>query len=185
VAQSSGSRAPRSRDLRVVGDSYGDWDEIYLDNVVRIHRLMYAKVGNRPDAEDLTAEVFTAALGPLRTGASRGEVRAYLLTTAQTVLATFWRRRLGIEVTAIDASEVADLISDSPPEGAAAATTARARRVLATLPDRYRRILELRFLEARTIKEAAREMEVTVTNAKVLQHRALRMAARADEGRAS
>ncbi|WP_256438521.1 hypothetical protein [Pseudonocardia sp. H11422] len=37
-----------------------------------MYRLMYAKVGNRPDAEDLTADVFAAALRPL----SQGEVLA-------------------------------------------------------------------------------------------------------------
>jgi len=89
--------------LRVVGeDVYANWDAIYVDNVTRIYRLMYSKVGNRPDAEDLTAEVFVAALGPLRVSASRGEVRSYLVATARTVLAGYWRRRLGVEVTAID-----------------------------------------------------------------------------------
>jgi RNA polymerase sigma-70 factor (ECF subfamily) len=53
----------------------------------------------------------------------------------------------------------------------------RARRVLGSLPERYRQILELRFLQAMSLKEAAREMDVTVGNAKVLQHRALRLAA--------
>ena len=48
------------------------------------------------------------------------------------------------------------------------------------MPERYRQILELRFLRAMSIKEAAREMDVTVGNAKVLQHRALRAAARAE-----
>ena len=87
----------RARPLRVVGasDAYSDWDELYADNVVRIYRLLYSKVGNRPDAEDLTAEVFLAAFGPLRLEASRPEVRAYLSKTAATVLASFWRRRLG------------------------------------------------------------------------------------------
>src|SRR5437588_5883863 len=75
--------------------SYADWDEIYTDNVVRVYRLLYSKVGNRQDAEDLTTEVFLAALGPLRTSASRPEVRSYLARTAQTVLASFWRQRLG------------------------------------------------------------------------------------------
>ncbi len=55
----------------------------------------------------------------------------------------------------------------------------RAGKILAALPDRYRRILELRFLEACSIKEAAQAMGVSVSNAKVLQHRALRMAAKA------
>ena len=48
--------------------------------------------------------------------------------------------------------------------------------ILAALPDRYRRILELRFLEASSIKEAAHTMDISVSNAKVLQHRALQMA---------
>ena len=55
----------------------------------------------------------------------------------------------------------------------------RVARVLAALPERYRRILELRFLEASSVKEAAVVMDVSVGNAKVLQHRALHMAARA------
>ena len=54
----------------------------------RLYRLMYARVGNRPDAEDLTVEVFRAAMGPLRLVASKGEVRSYLLMTARTVLAS-------------------------------------------------------------------------------------------------
>jgi DNA-directed RNA polymerase specialized sigma24 family protein len=91
----------------VSDQQYADWDEIYRDNVERLYRLMYSKVGNRPDAEDLTAEVFLAALKPLRTAASRGEVRSYLAATARTVLAGFWRRRLGVQVTSIDTETAA------------------------------------------------------------------------------
>lgn len=161
--------------LRVVGhDSYESWDQVYLDNVSRLYRLMYAKVGNRLDAEDLTSEVFMAALGPLQVELSRGEVRAYLLATARTVLAGFWRRRLRLEVTAIevDHEDAADR-----PSGPLSDAPDRTATILQGLPDRYRRILELRFLEAMSIKEAASAMDVTVANAKVLQHRALKHAA--------
>ncbi len=161
------------------GDAYASWDQIYSDNVVRLYRLMYSKVGNRPDAEDLTTEVFLAALGPLRTSASRPEVRAYLVATAQTVLAAFWRRRLGKEVTTIELAQDLAFLTDPPSESDA---PARAQRILAALPDRYRRVLELRFLESRSIKETAQEMGVSVANAKVLQHRALRLAAGSAEG---
>src|SRR4029077_13546853 len=75
---------------------------IYLDNVGRIYRVIYSRVGNRPDAEDLTAEVFHAAMGPLRVSASTGEGRAHLLATSRTVLASHWRRRYGAEITSID-----------------------------------------------------------------------------------
>jgi RNA polymerase sigma-70 factor (ECF subfamily) len=145
-----------------------------VDNVTRLYRLMYAKVGNRLDAEDLTAEVFMAALGPLRLELSRGEVRAYLLATARTVLAGFWRRRLGLEVTSIDLEVDDDFVHPPAPPSDAPARTAT---ILDGLPERYRRILELRFLEAMSIREAAAAMKITVANAKVLQHRALKLAA--------
>jgi RNA polymerase sigma-70 factor (ECF subfamily) len=165
--------------LRVIdAESYSDWETVYRDNVGRLYRLMYARVGNRPDAEDLTSEVFRTALGPLKLASSKGEVRSYLLTTAQTVLASHWRRTLGTSVTTIDPeSDIASLVESSAPEEPSDAPQ-HARRILASLPDRYRRILELRFLEACSIKEAALAMGVSVSNAKVLQHRALRMAAK-------
>lgn len=168
--------------LRVVdADTYTDWESVYRDNVDRLYRLMYSKVGNRPDAEDLTSEVFRTALGPLRMASSKGEVRSYLLVTARTVLASHWRRHLGSPVTDIDpevdAGWLAEPSGSEPPSDA----PNRVAKILTTLPDRYRRILELRFIEACTIKEAAQAMNVTVSNAKVLQHRALRMAAKAGE----
>jgi RNA polymerase sigma factor (sigma-70 family) len=167
------------RYLHVVDDDiYGDWESVYRDNVGRLYRLMYSRVGNKSDAEDLTSEVFSTALRPLRLSSPKGQVRSYLLVTAQTVLASHWRRRLGQPVTMIDPeTDLAYLTQPSGPEPPSDAPV-RAGRILDALPDRYRRILELRFLEACSIKEAASTMQVSVGNAKVLQHRALRMAAK-------
>jgi RNA polymerase sigma factor (sigma-70 family) len=155
------------------GAAYPDWEAVYRDNVDRVYRMMVVKVGNRPDAEDLTAEVFLTALRPLRLSASVGEVRAYLSATARTVLAHYWRRTLGIEVTTLDddhpeAALAPDPLSDAPHRLAA---------ILDVLPATYRRILELRFLDSCTVAEAAAALGVTPGNAKVLQHRALRRAA--------
>jgi RNA polymerase sigma factor (sigma-70 family) len=159
----------------VSGDSYPDWEAIYLDNVERLYRMMFGRVGNRPDAEDLTAEVFRAALGPLRTSASVGEVRAYLLTTARTVLSSHWRRRYSVEISSIDVDAELASPREEPPQESDA--PARVTNILAELPERYERILELRFLQSCSLKEAARAMNISLSNAKVLQHRALRRAA--------
>jgi RNA polymerase sigma-70 factor (ECF subfamily) len=157
----------------VAGEVYPDWTAVYRDNVDRIYRVMYAKVGNRPDAEDLTAEVFAAALRPLRVSASVGEVRAYLLAAARTVLAGYWRRTLGREVTTLD--ETVEAVFEDPPTPSQA--VGRTAAILGALPDNYRRILELRFLESCSVGEAAVAMGISTANAKVLQHRALRRAA--------
>jgi RNA polymerase sigma-70 factor (ECF subfamily) len=162
--------------LHVVSDDrYPDWEAVYNDNVDRVYRLMFAKVGNRPDAEDLAAEVFVTALRPLRLTASIGEVRAYLLATARTVLAGYWRRTLGRDITVLE-DDWALVEPVDRPSGDTGAV-ARAEAILAELPERYRQILQLRFLGACSLKEAAAELGVTVGNAKVLQHRALRQAA--------
>src|SRR6202048_1073849 len=188
----AGDQPTKPRPLRAVPDGglnddfkkgddfqkgYADWEAVYQDNATWVYRTLFARVGNRADAEDLTTEVFLAALRPLRLTASVAEVRAYLRATARTVLAAHWRQTLGCEVTYIEDIE-------EPPESEDAISTApgRVAQVLDKLPDNYRRILELRFLQGRSIKESAAELGVSVANAKVLQHRALRLAAQVNEG---
>src|SRR5215467_894175 len=86
--QSSG---PTSALRVVAGEAYGDWEAVYVNNVVAVYRLVFRQVGNRPDAEDLVEEVFLAALPRLRLPAAVHSVRAYLTATAKTVLADYWR----------------------------------------------------------------------------------------------
>lgn len=174
-------------DRRPFSDAtYPDWEAIYFDNVGRVYRLMFSRVGNRDDAEDLTTEVFLAALRPLRVSASVGEVRAYLVTTAQTVLASFWRKRYGTQVTVVGIDAAVEFLIDvgrgEPDTAGEAKASRRLAQIMAGLSDRYRRILELRFLEGCSVQEAALELGVSVGNAKVLQHRALRRAAEVAAG---
>jgi len=168
-----GNQAVVTRLRAVAGEQYPDWEAVYRDNVGLVHRVIFAKVGNRPDAEDLTTEVFLAVLRPLRLPAAAGEVRGYLLATCRTVLARYWARRLGLPVTSLT-EDTAQVVSA---ERLDHETAQRAERILSALPERYRLILQLRFLDACTVAEAARALEISVANAKVLQHRALRRAA--------
>lgn len=172
----SGRRAAGATELRLVSDDrYQGWESVYRDNVDWVYGLMYAKVGNRPDAEDLTAEVFTTALPPLRLDASVPEIRAYLRATARTTLAAHWRNRLGYQLTSIDPETQAEVDEPVAPDRA---VQRRAEALLQQLPPRYRSILQLRFLQGLSVRDAATELGVTVANAKVLQHRALQLAAR-------
>jgi RNA polymerase sigma-70 factor (ECF subfamily) len=153
-----------------------DWDTIYRRNIVSIYRLLYSRVGNRADAEDLTSQVFLSALPHIRPASSPGEAHSYLVATTRTVLADHWRRRLGLQLTVIDENVVAAApthddshTGDDP--------MPRIQRLLDLLPPNYRRILTLRFLESQSVRSAAAMMNVSVANARVLQHRALRRAA--------
>jgi RNA polymerase sigma-70 factor (ECF subfamily) len=162
----------------VDAEMYPDWEAIYRDNVDWVYRMLFAKVGSKPDAEDLTTEVFLAALRPLRVSASVREVRSYLVTTARTVLADHWRRTLGRELTTLDVDQ-AEPVPDERHAGRDRLD--RAERILAELPENYRTVLRLRYLLGHSLKETATVMGVTVGNVKVLQHRALKAAARVAE----
>jgi RNA polymerase sigma factor (sigma-70 family) len=170
-------RKPTARtSVRVVSDTesrYPDWETVYADNAVWVYRMIVKRIGNVPDAEDLTAEVFLAALRPLRTTATVAQVRGYLRATTRTVLAAHWRKTKGCEITSID--DVPDLPQEAE-HAVDSATAQQVHRVLAALPDNYRRSLELRFLQGCSVKESASQMGVSVANAKLLQHRALRLA---------
>lgn len=155
------------------GDRPLDWERVYREHVTSIYRLLYHKVGNQHDAEDLTSQVFLEALPRLRASASGGEIHIYLVTTARTVLAGHWRQRLGVQVTEIDENLVMAAESQSPP----ADPLPQIRRILAKLPANYRRVLELRFLERCSVGETATRMGISAGNARVVQYRALQRAA--------
>jgi RNA polymerase sigma-70 factor (ECF subfamily) len=175
MAQRKSTARPSPRAVADTGDCYPDWAAVYADNAIWVYRMIVKRIGNVPDAEDLTAEVFLAALRPLRTTATVAQVRGYLRAVTRSVLAAHWRQRMGCEITSID--DIPDLPSQEADHAVYIATAQQVRRLLASLPDNYRRILELRFLQGRSINESATQMDVSVANAKVMQHRALRRAA--------
>ena len=181
------STGPSRPDLAVVQPAHTiaptplEWESIYRETVVPVYRFIYARVGNRADAEDLTTQVFIRALPRLRLPAAIEEVRAYLYATARTVLADHWRDHYDVQVAELHEGSVAAEFQQDDPEHAEAGAR-RANDLLASLPDNYRRVLELRFLRGYSLRETASELNLSLANVKVLQYRALRRAARKVEG---
>ena len=145
----------------------------YQTHVTAIYQYIYSRVGNRPDAEDLTAQVFMKAINGMRSDVSVPELRSWLYRVAQTTLADHWR-----QYYAEDTSELEDDVSKPPAPRENPEAIQRVDALLATLPESYRRVLELRFLKGYSVRETAQELELTETNVKVLQFRALNRAGR-------
>src|ERR671939_1736970 len=70
--------------------------ETAVEELELVYAYLYARVGNRADAEDLTQQVALKAIPRLRAGASPGAVRSYLFAAARSVLANFWTTRFGL-----------------------------------------------------------------------------------------
>ena len=158
----------------------GPFERVYDHHVVGIYRFIYARVGNHPDAEDLTAQVFVRAVEQLDTERQPGQIAAWLYRVAQNATADYWRAFYRLPV--IGADHVApgwEPVDEgarprAEPDDRAAI---RVQALLRRLPDQYRRVLELRFLERLTVAETAHRMGISNGNARVLQYRALRRAA--------
>lgn len=143
---------------------------MYRDHVGPLYRFVYGRTGNHADAEDITSTVFMRALPRLRTDVSDAELRGYLRATARTVIADVWRNRHGTVMEEIDEES-------TPNHEPVEAGRPDVDSLLQRLPGNYRTVLELRFLRGYSVKETAAAMGITVSNAKVLQLRALRRAA--------
>jgi RNA polymerase sigma-70 factor (ECF subfamily) len=158
----------------------GPFERVYDEHVVGIYRFIYARVGNHPDAEDLTAQVFVRAVEQLDTAREPGQIAAWLYRVAQNATADYWRAFYRLPL--VGADHVAPgwepvAAEERPPSEAPDVAANRVGRLLRRLPAHYRRVLELRFLERLSVAETAREMGISDGNARVLQYRALRRAA--------
>ena len=151
--------------------------DIALDELELVYAFIYARVGNRPDAEDLTQQVAMKAIPRLREGAPPSAIRGYLFATARSVLGAFWSTRLGLS----EAELREDLALAAPPPTPSEDRSETVQQILSKLSDNYRRVLELRFLHGYSLKEVAAEMHSTVGAIKVMQLRALRAAAKNGE----
>ena len=155
--------------------------QIALEELDLVYAFIYARVGNRADAEDLTQQVALKAIPRLRAEAAAASIRAYLFATARSVLAGFWAHKFGLPEEELRDNLAPPTPAPAPEERPETAPAARrAARILEALPANYRRVLELRFLRGYSLKEVAAETGSTVGGIKVMQLRALRAAAKVD-----
>lgn len=68
--------------------------ELYRDHAARVWRYARARLPSDADAEDVTSEVFTRAMGSLhRFDPDRGSEAAWITGVARNAVADFWRWR--------------------------------------------------------------------------------------------
>ncbi len=144
------------------------FDELFRDLVPRLYRIVLTRVDGRSDlAEDLVQR--TLFLGMRKLHTYRGEAR--LLTWFATIAireAGHAARAEGRRAETVSITESPEIRSalellesqEASPEQTAQQREVKrlVREVLARLPERYARTLELKYLEERTVKEIAEHL---------------------------
>lgn len=151
-------------------------ESVYQTHIQGVYRFLYKRVGNKEDAEDLTAQVFLKAVRHLDASHTELGIKSWLYQLAKTTLADYWRQYYKNPRAPLELVNLEQTVYEEDTEHDVA-TAETLRVVMEKLPDHYRRVLNLRFLEHLSIKETAAEMGISEGNVKVLQLRALRKAA--------
>lgn len=156
---------------------------LYERHISDVYRFIYYKVSNSEDAEDITQDVMMAAFKGLGNFREEASFRNWCYEIAKRKIADMWRERYKMPTTDIDQifGLHAEIAGEEELHHRAAneeTKTEMVTTVLDDLKENYREVLEYRFLKNYSIKETAEAMNITVSNAKVLQHRALKKAAK-------
>jgi RNA polymerase sigma-70 factor (ECF subfamily) len=147
----------------------GRFAELYENNFERVYAYIARRVGNREEAQDLTAEVFHQALANFARYEWRGlPFAAWLLRIASNAIADSWKSK---------AREQGNPSSDEPLshdiDTEDVEQRAKLFRLVTTLPDDQRRVIEMRFAQEKSIREIAKELGRTGGAIKQLQFRGL------------
>jgi RNA polymerase sigma-70 factor, ECF subfamily len=145
--------------------------DLYEQNFERVYASVARRVRNRADAEDLTAEVFQHAFENLAKFEWRGvPFAAWLYRIAANAVADHWQRASRDRDDSSMADRCDERDSGNPEE---VERRARITRLVESLPDDQRRVIEMRFAQEKSIREIAKELRRTNGAVKQLQFRGI------------
>ena len=144
--------------------------DLYELNFERVYAYAVKRVQDRTEAEDLTSDVFHHAFANLEQFEWHGvPFAAWLFRIAANLISDRWQRS-GREIADGEAVDSAWISSAEIEEVERRATLFR---LVDTLPAEQKRVVVLRFVDQKSIKEVAREIRKTEGAVKQLQFRAL------------
>jgi RNA polymerase sigma-70 factor (ECF subfamily) len=144
--------------------------ELYDAALPEVYGYLLSRCGQRPLAEDLTAETFLAAVEAVRRHPPPALSVAWLVGVARHKLADHWRRAVREErgLRVIGGGRARD--EDDPWDERLDALVAR--EVLAELGPHHRAVLTLRYLDGLPVAQVAEHMHRTVHATEALLVRA-------------
>ncbi|MCK4849863.1 MAG: RNA polymerase sigma factor [Phycisphaerae bacterium] len=159
----------------------GQRDPVAFENLVAVHgehinRLVYRLLGWSHDAEDVSQEVFLAALKNLKKFRGQSSLSTWLTRIAVNK-ARSHRRKLRSRIRALRAAaRMSRPTAESKPESASADREVfrRVRQAVQALPSRYREVVVMRYLEQMPTAEVVKVLGISRSAMDARLHRARR-----------
>lgn len=152
------------------------FENLYEEFAQKIYTYCYFRVSSKEEAEDIAAAVFFRAWDHVVAGKSIENVQAFLYRIASNLVIDHYRKNKDrreitlddpqrpIEIP--DSTDIAQLVD----QGILADDM---KRYLALLPDAYREVIVLKYINDLSVKEIAEVLHTSENNISVRLHRAI------------
>lgn len=146
------------------------WEDVFS--------FVLKKVQDYVVADEITVAVFAKVLAKLNLYDENFQFKTWVLTIAQNSVIDYWRKKAKEEAMTGDLQEVKNEYASSPEELLISKQEQQyIINTIASMDSSYRKIVELRFFEEKSIKEIAEELNISVANTKVRIMRAKKILA--------
>jgi RNA polymerase sigma-70 factor (ECF subfamily) len=147
---------------------------LYHAHLPAVYRYTYVRLGNRQDAEDVTALVFERVWTGIKRYHPTGSFRGWLFTIAHRVVADHFRQEAHRAVSVDALAETLHDPAAGPEErGLVAAELQRLLAMIASLRPAQQQVIALRFLADLPYDEIARIVGKREAAVKMIAYRAL------------
>ncbi len=147
---------------------------LYKAHFKPLYIFVRSRVNTNEQAEDICSEVFIKAFESLNKFKGESSFKTWLYAIGKNIVFDLYKKNKKENTVEID-----DNLEDKSIEAGSKEIVKYDRLIkglLNKLPEKYRQILECRFLLNYNIKETAEVMKITPNNVKVLQNRAIKKA---------
>ena len=136
----------------------------------QVYNYVLIKLKNEEEAEDITIETFTKVLSKLKLYNSDFDFKTWVISIAHNTMIDHIRKSSVNNISLDDMSFSTQIIdTEKTPEDhlILKQSNDKVLKSIELLDPKYKKIVELRFLEDKTYKEIAEELNLTLPNVKV------------------
>lgn len=152
------------------------FEKIYDEFAPKIFKFCYFRVSSKEEAEDIASQVFLRAWDHIGTGKEVIHIQGFLYRIANNLIIDFYRKNKGgRELSLDDPAHPIDLADSTEFVGQLEfrMVVREVHALLQKLPDAYREVIVMKYVNDLSIKEIAKALETSENNVSVRIHRAV------------
>ena len=136
----------------------------------KVYNYVHGKIRNEEEAEDIAIETFTKVFTKLKLYNEDFDFTTWVISIAHNTMINHIRKSPKVNISLDDDTNFLEILEDQPsPEEYLILKQDNDKLItaIAQLREPYQRIIELRYLEDKTYKEIAEELNLSLANVKV------------------